>query len=52
LTRDFYKSLGHPSPRLEGLKFLGHNTLANLTYALAPLTAAGIAYLNAPENKE
>jgi len=43
--------IGKFMPEFEALKFLGHNTLSNLTYAMAPITAAAIAYLNRP-NKE
>jgi hypothetical protein len=44
--------IGKISPEMEGMKFLGHNALASLTYAMAPLTAAAIAYINSSNDKK
>lgn len=59
LTPTLKAELGHYAsrvgkyiPELEATKFLGHNVLSNLTYAMAPITAAAIAYLNRPKKEE
>ena len=52
LIHDFYKSIPGSSPKLEALKFLGHNLMSNSSYLLAPATAAAIAYLNSNRRSE